>query len=59
VGFNDGKGRDAWLTEARPWGGTYLVGPRWVAVATPAILESLRREVGGTIVHGDQHHSGG
>ncbi|MFC5751130.1 hypothetical protein [Actinomadura rugatobispora] len=59
VSFTDDKGRDSWLTEAKPWGGSYLVGPRWVAVATPPILESLRKEVGGKIINGDQHHSGG
>ncbi|GLZ03672.1 hypothetical protein Acsp03_11390 [Actinomadura sp. NBRC 104412] len=58
VSFTDDKGRDAWLTEAKPWGGTYLVGPGWVAVATPQILETLRKDLGGSIVHGDQHGVG-
>ncbi|GAA2408004.1 hypothetical protein GCM10010191_15600 [Actinomadura vinacea] len=59
VSFTNDKGRDAWLTEAKPWGGSYLVGPRWVAVATPQILETLRKDVGGKIVSGDDHGGGG
>jgi hypothetical protein len=56
VSFTTDKGRDSWLTEAKPWGGSYLVGPKWVAVATPPILESLRAKVGGKIINGDDHH---
>jgi hypothetical protein len=59
VGFTNDKNRDSWLTEAKPWGGTYLVGPQWVAIATQPILESLRKTLGGNIVHGDQHGQGG
>ncbi|MFI0349608.1 hypothetical protein [Actinomadura sp. 9N407] len=55
VSFTTDKGRDSWLTEAKPWGGSYLVGPKWVAVATPPILESLRTKVGGKIINGDHH----
>jgi hypothetical protein len=58
VSFTDNKNRDSWLTEAKPWGGTYLVGPQWVAVATPQILDTLRKDLGGNIVHGDQHGVG-
>jgi hypothetical protein len=56
VSFPTDKDRDAWLTEAKPWGGSYLVGPKWVAVATPPILETLRKDVGGKVVNGDGHH---
>ncbi|MEW2356629.1 hypothetical protein [Spirillospora sp. NPDC029432] len=59
VSFTSDKTRDSWLTEAKPWGGTYLVGPKWVAVATPQILETLRKDVGGKIVKGDDHGGGG
>lgn len=55
VSFTTDQGRDSWLTEAKPWGGQYLVGPRWVAVGTQQTLESLRKDLGGKIVAGDQH----
>ncbi|WP_018657224.1 hypothetical protein [Actinomadura flavalba] len=58
VGFTTDQGQAAWLREAKPWGGTYLVGTRWVAVGTPAVLEGLRADLGGRIDHGDRHHGG-
>ncbi|MFG2296081.1 hypothetical protein [Streptomyces sp. NPDC048603] len=61
--FATGEGRDAWLTEARGYGGTYLVGPRWVVTAaTPEALTPLRTRLGGTIEsapgHGTSPHTG-
>ena len=58
VSFTNDKDRDSWLTEAKPWGGTYLVGPQWIAVATQPILETLRKNLGGDIIHGDRHGQG-
>ncbi|MFC4907989.1 hypothetical protein [Actinomadura gamaensis] len=55
VGFDSDKDRDAWLDEARPWGGSYLVGTRWVAVGTPETLQALRADVGGTVMTGAEH----
>lgn len=59
LNFTTDKNRDAWLTEAKPWGGVYLVGPRWVVSAsTQQLVEALRTDLGGSIVHGDQHGTG-
>ena len=57
VSFTTDKGMNSWLKEAKPWGGWYLVGARWVAVSEKPTLESLRKELGGEIVQGD-HHGG-
>ncbi|MEU6543168.1 hypothetical protein [Streptomyces sp. NPDC046859] len=38
-----------WLDAAAVYGGTYLVGTRWVVSAEPAVLERLRPRLGGSI----------
>ncbi|SNR64627.1 hypothetical protein SAMN06265355_105140 [Actinomadura mexicana] len=55
LSFTSDNGMHAWLEEAKPWGGTYLVGARWVAVSQQQTLESLRGDLGGKIVQGDAH----
>ncbi|MFB4298980.1 hypothetical protein [Actinomadura sp. NTSP31] len=55
VSFDRDQDMTAWLDEAKPWGGTYLVGTRWVAVSTPATLQSLRKDLGGRIQSGEMH----
>ncbi|MFB8755466.1 hypothetical protein [Streptomyces nigra] len=40
-----------WLDAAAVYGGTYLVGTRWVVSAEPAVLERLRPRLGGSIEH--------
>ncbi|GAA4371732.1 hypothetical protein GCM10023088_24530 [Actinomadura verrucosospora] len=55
LSFTSDNGMNAWLEEAKPWGGTYLVGARWVAVSQQQTLESLRGDLGGRIVQGDGH----
>ncbi|MFC9974065.1 hypothetical protein ACFVH6_24510 [Spirillospora sp. NPDC127200] len=57
VGFTTDQGQRAWLEEAKPWGGSYLVGTRWVAVGTPRTLQALRGDLGGEVVNG-AHHGG-
>ncbi|WP_119729857.1 putative periplasmic lipoprotein [Thermomonospora amylolytica] len=59
VTFATDTGQAAWLKEAKPWGGTYLVGPRWVAVGTEQTLRSLRADLGGRIESGSDHGGGG
>ncbi|MFJ5547658.1 hypothetical protein [Streptomyces sp. NPDC093225] len=50
VTFATGSGLRAWLTEARAYGGTYLVGDRWVVTARPeAALTPLKARVGGRL----------
>ncbi|AQZ63860.1 putative lipoprotein [[Actinomadura] parvosata subsp. kistnae] len=53
--FATGAGERAWLDDAEAYGGSYLVGDRWVVVAAPALLEGVRRQVGGT-VEAAHHH---
>ncbi|WP_242902071.1 hypothetical protein [Actinomadura terrae] len=55
VSFTTDKGMAAWMAEAKPWGGSYLVGTRWVAVGTPATLQALQKDLGGRITSGDTH----
>lgn len=55
VSFDSDRDMTSWLDEAKPWGGTYLVGTRWVAVSTPATLQSLRKDLGGHILSGEMH----
>jgi hypothetical protein len=57
VDFSTEQGQKSWLDEAKPWGGTYLVGKRWVIVSTVPTLETLRQQLGGDIVNGS-HHGG-
>jgi hypothetical protein len=59
VSFTTEEGQANWLKEAKPWGGTYLVGPRWVAVGAEQTLRSLRQDLGGEIQAGDEHGQGG
>ncbi|MFD7785826.1 hypothetical protein ACFV4Q_22440 [Streptomyces nojiriensis] len=56
VTFTTEQGLRAWLTEARMYGGVYLVGDRWV-VTTPSeeSLTALRGRLGGSLETGDTH----
>ncbi|MFF5570384.1 hypothetical protein [Streptomyces luteogriseus] len=47
--FPEERFKETWLEEARVYGGTYLVGTRWVVSVKPALLESFRAKLGGTI----------
>ncbi|MCX5193018.1 hypothetical protein OOK31_03770 [Streptomyces sp. NBC_00249] len=48
--FADGSGLRSWLAETRAYGGTYLVGNRWVVTApTPESLTALRARLGGAL----------
>ncbi|MET9883372.1 hypothetical protein ABZZ20_09495 [Streptomyces sp. NPDC006430] len=56
--FTTEQGRQAWLTEAQMYGGTYLVGPRWVITAASAeALAPARTRLGGTIESAPAHGS--
>ncbi|MCC3654468.1 hypothetical protein LIX60_24010 [Streptomyces sp. S07_1.15] len=60
--FATHQGQQDWLSEAEGYGGTYLVGPKWVAVGSPKVVESLRGKLGGDIETGASHgpaHGGG
>ncbi|SEP68495.1 hypothetical protein SAMN04487983_1001271 [Streptomyces sp. yr375] len=47
--FPEERYKDTWLESAGIYGGTYLVGSRWVVSAQPKLLEQLRPKLGGTI----------
>ncbi|MFF7790357.1 hypothetical protein [Streptomyces sp. NPDC007991] len=47
--FPQEKLKKTWLEAARVYGGTYLVGMRWVVSAKPQMLEPLRAKLGGTV----------
>ncbi|MGR6920274.1 hypothetical protein ACU635_39085 [[Actinomadura] parvosata] len=53
--FAGGTGERAWLDDAEAYGGSYLVGDRWVVVAAPPPLEGVSRRLGGT-VEAAHHH---
>ncbi|MFJ7590648.1 hypothetical protein ACIQZO_25340 [Streptomyces sp. NPDC097617] len=56
VTFTAEKGLHSWLTEARMYGGMYLVGDRWVVTAqTQDALTVLRGRLGGDLEAGDTH----
>ncbi|OUD01358.1 hypothetical protein [Streptomyces swartbergensis] len=47
--FPEEKLKETWLESASVYGGTYLVGMRWVVSAKPELLEPLRAKLGGTV----------
>lgn len=53
--FPTDQAAGTWLSEAKIWGGTYLVGARWVIVGTPQQLAGFQAQVGGTVEHGESH----
>ncbi|MFG2875613.1 hypothetical protein ACGFYU_11510 [Streptomyces sp. NPDC048337] len=67
VTFAGAEGQGSWLAEARTYGGSYLVGDRWVVTAQPAeALAALRTRLGGSLEspsehsgHGAAHSTGG
>jgi hypothetical protein len=59
LSFSTDQTMNTWLEEAKPWGGTYLVGPRWVVVSSDQTVASLRKELGGQVQHGRAHDAGG
>lgn len=61
VTFTNARGQAEWLDEADDYGGTYLVGDRWVASGAPGVVARLRERLGGTVVtaaHGGGGHHG-
>ncbi|WP_030563822.1 hypothetical protein [Streptomyces aureocirculatus] len=54
--FATDRGEREWLNAAKDYGGTYLVGRRWVAVGEPAVVAALRGRLGGTVER-SSHHS--
>ncbi|MFF8843823.1 hypothetical protein ACF08N_14060 [Streptomyces sp. NPDC015127] len=59
--FATDRGQREWINEANDYGGTYLVGRKWVAVGDEKVVAALRGRLGGTVETGTQHgsHTGG
>ncbi|MET9893797.1 hypothetical protein ABZZ47_27010 [Streptomyces sp. NPDC006465] len=57
--FATDRGQREWLNGAKDYGGSYLVGAKWVAVGDQKMVTTLRGQLGGTLEEGASHHSGG
>ncbi len=57
--FATDRGQREWINEANDYGGSYLVGRRWVAVSDATVIAALRGRLGGTVETTSSHHSGG
>jgi len=49
------RAQDAWTSEAKAYGGSYLVGDGWVVVLSDATADLLHGLLGGVIVSGVDH----
>ncbi|MFD7026619.1 hypothetical protein ACFWAR_01110 [Streptomyces sp. NPDC059917] len=60
LSFAKSGDREAWLTEAQAYGGTYVVGGTWVVVtgAPEPGLKALATRLGGEVKQGATHDSG-
>ncbi|MZD05998.1 hypothetical protein GTW43_13000 [Streptomyces sp. SID5785] len=56
--FATDRGQAEWLDTADDYGGTFLVGRRWVAVGPEPLMTELRGRLGGTVERSSSHHSG-
>ncbi|MGW3626241.1 hypothetical protein [Streptomyces sp. NPDC000880] len=56
--FATDRGQREWINEANDYGGSYLVGRKWVAVGEAKVVTALRGRLGGSVETGSQHHSG-
>ncbi|MFF1838116.1 hypothetical protein ACFVXE_28490 [Streptomyces sp. NPDC058231] len=56
--FATDRGQREWINEANDYGGSYLVGRKWVAVGEEGVVAALRGRLGGTVETASQHHSG-
>ncbi|MFJ9609052.1 hypothetical protein ACIRS1_22210 [Kitasatospora sp. NPDC101176] len=56
--FPTPRAQQAWIEEARAYGGSYLVGDEWVVVLSDATTDLLHGLLGGTVVGGADHTGG-
>ncbi|MFD4028966.1 hypothetical protein ACFWVP_00085 [Streptomyces sp. NPDC058637] len=56
--FATDRGQREWINEANDYGGSYLVGRKWVAVGDAKVVAALRGRLGGTVETASPHHSG-
>ncbi|MFI5803039.1 hypothetical protein [Streptomyces sp. NPDC051561] len=57
--FATDRGRQEWLDAANDYGGSYLVGRKWVAVGEQGVLTALRGRLGGTVETAVGHSGSG
>ncbi|MGA4842398.1 hypothetical protein [Streptomyces sp. G45] len=57
VTFATERGARAWLDGADDYGGTYLVGRKWVAVGDRGVLGVVRGRLGGRVAEAAPHHA--
>ncbi|MET7284873.1 hypothetical protein [Streptomyces sp. NPDC005573] len=57
--FATDRGQREWINDAKDYGGHYLVGRKWVAVADDGVVRSLRGTLGGDVEAGADHHAHG
>lgn len=55
--FATDRGAREWLNAAKDYGGTYLVGRKWVVVGESAVVGALRGRLGGTVERSSHHSS--
>ncbi|MFD9593631.1 hypothetical protein ACFWA9_12865 [Kitasatospora sp. NPDC059973] len=53
--FPTARAQDAWTSEAKDYGGSYLVGDGWVVVLSDTTADLLHGLLGGTVVGGAEH----
>ncbi|MFC9324940.1 hypothetical protein [Kitasatospora sp. NPDC057015] len=56
--FPTARAQDAWTTEAKAYGGSYLVGEGWVVVLSDTTQDLLHGLLGGVVVSGTDHDGG-
>ncbi|MEU6082903.1 hypothetical protein [Streptomyces sp. NPDC047108] len=59
--FTSNEGQQNWLSSAQAYGGSYLVGPKWVAAGDADVIGDLRGKLGGNVEKAPDHdeHGGG
>lgn len=57
--FATDRGQREWINEANDYGGSYLVGRKWVAVGEANVVAALRGRLGGTVETASPHHQPG
>ena len=53
--FATDRGQREWVNEANDYGGSYLIGRRWVAVSDATVIAALRGRLGGTVEDASPH----
>ncbi|MGI5200260.1 hypothetical protein ACQEU6_01355 [Spirillospora sp. CA-108201] len=54
--FATDKAQQDWLEYSSMYGGTYLVGTRWVVVSSPQLLLAARQKLGGQVQDAESLH---